>query len=258
MSSPSAIATRPTPALFRRRAGRVRASAAAQARAARRHRARRRDGPGRRRPARPHDARPRAAARRISAEIEKGAMAKSGEPVVVNARPAAQAWDGQRLPGPWLTLRALDAAIAMAQDVRHRHRRHPPLAPHRLPRRVPEARDRSRHDGAHLLLGSVDEERGAIRRRVVGVHAQSVRRGHSDLRRPDPARHLGELHDQRPDRAPAQGRRETRRIRGCRMRRATRRTIPPCCSTSPRARCCRSAGSRRDTRATRWRCWSRR
>jgi LDH2 family malate/lactate/ureidoglycolate dehydrogenase len=49
------------------------------------------------------------------AEIDQGAMRRDGEPVVVNARPAAQTWDGQRLPGPWLTLRALDAAIAMAR-----------------------------------------------------------------------------------------------------------------------------------------------
>ena len=48
------------------------------------------------------------------AEIDKGTMAKSGESAVVSARPAAQAWDGKRLPGPWLTLRALDAAMAMA------------------------------------------------------------------------------------------------------------------------------------------------
>ena len=48
------------------------------------------------------------------AEIDKGAMATSGEPAIVNARAAAQAWDGNRLPGPWLTLRALDAAMAMA------------------------------------------------------------------------------------------------------------------------------------------------
>ena len=48
------------------------------------------------------------------AEIGQGAMATSGEPDVVNARAAAQAWDGNRLPGPWLTLRALDAAMAMA------------------------------------------------------------------------------------------------------------------------------------------------
>jgi LDH2 family malate/lactate/ureidoglycolate dehydrogenase len=49
------------------------------------------------------------------AEIEQGTMAKLGEPIIVNARPAAQAWDGNRLPGPWLTLRALDAAMAMAE-----------------------------------------------------------------------------------------------------------------------------------------------
>ena len=41
-------------------------------------------------------------------------MRKDGAPTVVASRPAAQAWDGHRLPGPWLTLRALDAAIAMA------------------------------------------------------------------------------------------------------------------------------------------------
>jgi L-lactate dehydrogenase len=48
-------------------------------------------------------------------EIEKGAMAKGGEPTVVNQRPAAALWDGNRLPGPWLTLRAFDAAAAMAE-----------------------------------------------------------------------------------------------------------------------------------------------
>ena len=48
------------------------------------------------------------------AELEKGSMAKSGEPSIVNSRPAAQTWDGKRLPGPWLTLRALDAASTMA------------------------------------------------------------------------------------------------------------------------------------------------
>ncbi|HEY5861787.1 MAG TPA: Ldh family oxidoreductase, partial [Casimicrobiaceae bacterium] len=49
-------------------------------------------------------------------EIEKGTMEKSGEPRVINSRPAVQAWDGNRLPGPWVTLRALDAASAMAKD----------------------------------------------------------------------------------------------------------------------------------------------
>jgi len=51
------------------------------------------------------------------AELGQGAMAKSGEPLIVSARPAAQLWDGQRLPGPWLTLRALDAAMTMAQEL---------------------------------------------------------------------------------------------------------------------------------------------
>ena len=47
-------------------------------------------------------------------ELEKGSMTKAGEPTVVTRMPATQTWDGGRLPGPWLTLRALDAAMAMA------------------------------------------------------------------------------------------------------------------------------------------------
>lgn len=61
-------------------------------------------------------------------EIERGAMAKAGEPGIVSARPAVQAWDGGRLPGPWLVLRALDAAVGMADTygtgtvvIRHSH-----------------------------------------------------------------------------------------------------------------------------------------
>ena len=88
------------------------------------------------------------------AEIEKGTMAKAGEPASSTRAPRSQTWDGDRLPGPWLTLRAFDAAAAMALDVRHRHRRHQALASHRVPRRLSEAHDRPRADGAPPLLGS--------------------------------------------------------------------------------------------------------
>ena len=50
------------------------------------------------------------------AEIDKGAMGKSGEPKVINRRSAAETWDGARLPGPWLTLRGLERAAAMARE----------------------------------------------------------------------------------------------------------------------------------------------
>jgi L-lactate dehydrogenase len=49
-------------------------------------------------------------------ELDRGAMAKSGAPSIVTARPAAQTWDGSRLPGPWLTLRALEIATVMARE----------------------------------------------------------------------------------------------------------------------------------------------
>jgi len=48
-------------------------------------------------------------------QLTEGRMAKSGAPVIVHSATVAQAWDGQRLPGPWLVLRALDTAMAMAK-----------------------------------------------------------------------------------------------------------------------------------------------
>ncbi len=49
------------------------------------------------------------------AEIERGAMRRDGGYAIVNERPAAATWDGRRLPGPWLTRRAVDAAIERAR-----------------------------------------------------------------------------------------------------------------------------------------------
>ena len=50
------------------------------------------------------------------ADLEKGGMEKSGDPRVIADFPAAVTWDGRRLPGPWLVLRALDLAIARARQ----------------------------------------------------------------------------------------------------------------------------------------------
>jgi L-lactate dehydrogenase len=49
-------------------------------------------------------------------ELANERMTKSGEPEVLNRRSAAESWDGKRLPGPWLTLRALERATAMARS----------------------------------------------------------------------------------------------------------------------------------------------
>jgi Malate/L-lactate dehydrogenases len=49
------------------------------------------------------------------ADIEAGRMTVSGDPTVVQSRGAVLTWDGRRLPGPWLVLRAIDEAIERAQ-----------------------------------------------------------------------------------------------------------------------------------------------
>ena len=51
------------------------------------------------------------------ANIESGAMAISGQPTVLRDRPAALTWDGKRLPGPWLVLKAIEAAIPRAREL---------------------------------------------------------------------------------------------------------------------------------------------
>lgn len=50
------------------------------------------------------------------AEIEKRSMAVDGDPQVLSDKPAALLWDGRRLPGPWLVLRAIEHATRRARD----------------------------------------------------------------------------------------------------------------------------------------------
>jgi LDH2 family malate/lactate/ureidoglycolate dehydrogenase len=49
------------------------------------------------------------------ADIEKGELATTGQPRVIADLPAAVAWDGMRLPGTWLTAKAVDLACERAQ-----------------------------------------------------------------------------------------------------------------------------------------------
>ena len=49
------------------------------------------------------------------AEIEKGSMRLEGAPVTISDFPAALTWDGNRLPGPWLVLQAMQVAIERAK-----------------------------------------------------------------------------------------------------------------------------------------------
>lgn len=48
--------------------------------------------------------------------LERQAMLASGEIEVIASRPAVASWDGKYLPGPYLTLRAIDTATKMAQQ----------------------------------------------------------------------------------------------------------------------------------------------
>lgn len=48
-------------------------------------------------------------------EIEKNSMTKTGEPIVVADFPSAVTWDGRRLPGPWLVLKAIEVATPRAR-----------------------------------------------------------------------------------------------------------------------------------------------
>lgn len=48
-------------------------------------------------------------------EIDAGTMLRTGAPSVVSRHTAAELWDGNKLPGPWLVLQALDGAAAIAR-----------------------------------------------------------------------------------------------------------------------------------------------
>ena len=48
-------------------------------------------------------------------ELEAGAMAKRGKHRIIEERPASALWDGDRLPGPWLTRLAIDDAVDKAR-----------------------------------------------------------------------------------------------------------------------------------------------
>ncbi len=47
---------------------------------------------------------------------EADTITREGEPIVVSDAGAAVTWDGRRLPGPWLVLKAMDLAIGRAKQ----------------------------------------------------------------------------------------------------------------------------------------------
>jgi LDH2 family malate/lactate/ureidoglycolate dehydrogenase len=51
------------------------------------------------------------------AAAEAGTLRTTGEPIVIADRPAALTWDGDRLPGVWLTDKAMGEAMARATEL---------------------------------------------------------------------------------------------------------------------------------------------
>jgi L-lactate dehydrogenase len=49
-------------------------------------------------------------------ELEKGSMRGVGAPTVISDRGAALAWDGRRLPGPWLVLQGIETLMPRARQ----------------------------------------------------------------------------------------------------------------------------------------------
>jgi LDH2 family malate/lactate/ureidoglycolate dehydrogenase len=50
-------------------------------------------------------------------ELEANSMTKSGDYKVLSSKPAAQMWDGMRLPGPWLVESAMDVMLPIAKEL---------------------------------------------------------------------------------------------------------------------------------------------
>jgi LDH2 family malate/lactate/ureidoglycolate dehydrogenase len=48
-------------------------------------------------------------------KVDEGVLAKAGDVTVVSDLPAAKLWDGNHLPGPWLTVTAIEAASTAAR-----------------------------------------------------------------------------------------------------------------------------------------------
>jgi len=50
-------------------------------------------------------------------ELESGGMTRTGSHRVMSSKPAAQTWDGMRLPGPWLVEQAMNDLIPRAREL---------------------------------------------------------------------------------------------------------------------------------------------
>jgi LDH2 family malate/lactate/ureidoglycolate dehydrogenase len=171
---------------------------------------------------------------------------------VLNERSATALWDGGRLPGPWLTLRAIDEAIERAQRcgtgtvvVRRSH--HIACLAAYLTRATGR--------GFVLLLACSDPNAASV-----APHG-----GLTPVFTPDPLAFgvptsgdpvlidLSASLTTNGLTARLHKRGQRWRIPGCSTPRAARPRTRRCCFRNPRAPSCRPEGSMRATRAMRWR-----
>ena len=128
---------------------------------------------------------------------EAGSMRLTGEPTVIADRPAALTWDGERLPGVWLTDKALGVAIERARSlgtamVAIRRSHHIACLAAFL--------TRATDAGMMAIITSSDPSVASVAPfggRQAALHARSHRHRHPDHGRPGAHRHQRVDHHQR-------------------------------------------------------------
>ena len=129
-------------------------------------------------------------------ELESGSMTARGQPEVVADRGGAVTWDGRRLPGIWLTAKAIALAIErvaqhgiVAVVIRRSH--HIGCLASFL--------QRATERGLMILIASSDPAVASVRAvwwPPSRSHPRSDRNRHPDRRRSNPDRHQRVDHDQ--------------------------------------------------------------
>jgi LDH2 family malate/lactate/ureidoglycolate dehydrogenase len=138
------------------------------------------------------------------AALDAGSITRKGDPVVVSDRGGAMCWDGRRLPGPWLVVRAIEQALARFPE--HGGAAVAIRESHHIGCLAAYVERATSKDCMVLFPAPIRPgEHRPVRRRAGLVHARSHRGRDPDPWRPDPDRYERIDHDQWHDGATAQG-----------------------------------------------------